>query len=169
MQSDVPLDSSSIIEQLLSAPPYSLGQTSKSPLLMEELRSLTAGHRQDCEPYRRILDGLGRGDSPAAASYAEIPFLPVRLFKNSQTSKCSRWRCAQSVDLQWNNFTAGFAHLPGRQTSMLQTRALASIVTSFIGPKRLPMIIVDSASVLRNRDSMNARGAGLVWSLQFRP
>jgi hypothetical protein len=167
VQSDAPLNSSSIIEQLLSASPYSLSQAAKLPLLLEELRSLTARHRQDCEPYRRILDGLGRGDASAASSLAEIPFLPVRLFKTLKLQSVPDRDVLKVLTSSGTTSQQVSRISLDRPTSMLQTRALASIVTSFIGPKRLPMIIVDSASVLRHRDSMNARGAGLVGLSNF--
>lgn len=54
-----------------------------------------------------------------------------------------------------------------KETSMLQIKALAAIVTSFIGKKRLPMILIDSKTVLKNREMFSARGAGLLGMSYF--
>jgi hypothetical protein len=156
-----------IIEQLLTAPQYSLGRGGKSVLLLEELRSLTAGHRKDCEAYRRMLDGFGSRLIPNASSLAEIPFLPVRLFKTLKLQSISDGDVLKVLTSSGTTSQQVSRIAIDRQTSMLQTRALASIVTSFIGPKRLPMIIIDSVSVLRDPRSMNARGAGLVGLSNF--
>lgn len=49
-----------------------------------------------------------------------------------------------------------------KETSTNQQVALVKIVSSFIGPKRLPMIILDSSSVVKNREMFSARGAGIL-------
>jgi len=47
-------------------------------------------------------------------------------------------------------------------TARLQSAALARIMTHVLGPARLPMLIIDSRSVLSNRSSYSARGAGIL-------
>jgi phenylacetate-coenzyme A ligase PaaK-like adenylate-forming protein len=54
-----------------------------------------------------------------------------------------------------------------RETAIFQTKVLASIVTSFIGTKRIPMMIIDSDATIKNSHSMSARGAGLVGLANF--
>ena len=44
----------------------------------------------------------------------------------------------------------------------MQTKALTKIMEHYIGNKRLPMIIIDSKSVLKNREAFSARGAGIL-------
>jgi len=43
-----------------------------------------------------------------------------------------------------------------------QTKVLAKIVSSLIGEKRLPMLVIDSSSVTKNRNLFSARGAGIL-------
>ena len=47
-------------------------------------------------------------------------------------------------------------------TSVLQQRALCTITGDFIGTKRIPMLIIDSPDVLRDRSKFTARGAGIL-------
>jgi hypothetical protein len=152
---------SKIVEQLLAAPQYSLGQAEKSALLAEELRALTEFHRERCAAYRQIVDGLpgARGEG--------IPFIPVRLFKTLKLQSVADTEVLKVLTSSGTTSQQVSKIVIDKGTSLLQTKALASIITSFIGPKRLPMIIVDSASVLKDRNSMSARGAGLVGLSNF--
>jgi hypothetical protein len=49
-----------------------------------------------------------------------------------------------------------------KETSQNQTRALVNITADFLGNKRLPMLIIDSPAVLRDRNMFSARGAGIL-------
>jgi hypothetical protein len=167
MQSAVNSTNSTIIEELLTAPQYSMGYSEKSALLLEELHSLSVVHRRDCETYRRVLDGLGSIEPSVYSSLAEVPFLPVRLFKTLKLQSISDLDVLKVLTSSGTTSQQVSRIAVDRRTSLLQTRALASIITSFIGPNRLPMVIVDSASILRNRDSLNARAAGLVGLSNF--
>ena len=54
-----------------------------------------------------------------------------------------------------------------KETSLNQTKALTRIVSDYIGSKRAPMIIIDSPSVLKNRNMFSARGAGILGFSMF--
>lgn len=155
---------SNVVERLLAAPQYSLGQAEKSGLLAEELRALTEFHRERCAPYRQMVDGLPKllGNGIEA-----IPFIPVRLFKTLKLQSIGDTEVLKVLTSSGTTSQQVSKIVIDKGTSVLQTKALASIITSFIGPKRLPMIIVDSASVLKDRNSMSARGAGLVGLSNF--
>jgi len=48
-----------------------------------------------------------------------------------------------------------------RETAVLQSKVLAKIMQSALGKQRLPMIVVDSSSVMKNPAMFSARGAGI--------
>ena len=158
-------DNLGIVERLLATPQYSLRQADKSALLLEELRGLTESHLGRCRPYRQIVEGIGVGGLPGTLH--EIPFVPARLFKSLKLQSVPDDEVLKVLTSSGTTSQAVSRIVLDRATSMLQTRALASIITSFIGPKRLPMIIIDSASILKDRNSMSARGAGLVGLSNF--
>ena len=54
-----------------------------------------------------------------------------------------------------------------RETSALQTKCLTKIVSSFLGTKRVPMLILDSSAVVKNRIMFSARGAGILGFSMF--
>ena len=49
-----------------------------------------------------------------------------------------------------------------RNTSALQTKCLTKIVSEWLGTKRVPMLILDSSAVIKNRAMFSARGAGIL-------
>tara|TARA_Y100001935_G_C17308802_1_gene514241 strand:+ start:2757 stop:3626 length:870 start_codon:yes stop_codon:yes gene_type:complete len=49
-----------------------------------------------------------------------------------------------------------------KETALNQSKVLAKIVSSYLGTKRVPMIIIDTPSVLKNRNMFSARGAGIL-------
>ena len=52
----------------------------KHEFLTEQLSILTRHHYYNCPEYRKIIDAFGF-DVNCIKSYYDIPFLPVRLFK----------------------------------------------------------------------------------------
>ena len=67
----------------LNIPPHSLAKVEKEKFLDERLLSLTRLHYANCAEYRRILDAMGF-DPSSEWSYEELPFIPVRLFKQCE-------------------------------------------------------------------------------------
>jgi hypothetical protein len=142
-------------------PPYSLNKEKKQAFLSETLCALTRRHYQACPAYRRILDVM-QFDPTRACSYYDLPFLPVRLFKEYELLSVDK---ADVVKTMTSSGTSGqqvSKIFLDKSTAARQTKALARIVASFIGPKRLPMLILDSPAVLKNRATFSARGAGIL-------
>ena len=48
------------------------------------------------------------------------------------------------------------------KTAANQQKTMIKIVSDFIGKKRLPMIVLDSEAVLKDRNMFSARGAGIL-------
>ncbi|MBM2814070.1 MAG: acyl-protein synthetase [Ignavibacteria bacterium] len=155
------------IEEILALQQYSLKAEDKKRLLLDNLYSLTRHHYENCKPYSNIINNLKLNLSEQFNSIADVPFLPVRLFKNHDL------RSIPDTDVMRVLTSSGttsqtVARIPlDRETSMLQTKALSAIVTSFIGKKRLPMLIIDSEAAIKSSASMSARGAGVIGLSNF--
>ena len=67
-------------EEILAISPYSLNKIEKHKLLTSRLVELTRLHKRNCPEYSRLLASL-EFDPEEIANYKQIPFLPVRLFK----------------------------------------------------------------------------------------
>ena len=94
--------------------------------------------------------------------FVDIPFLPVRLFKEMDLYSVDKELIFKTMT---SSGTTGQMvskiHLD-RQTAGYQQKALVKIVSEFTGSGRLPMLIIDCPSVIKNRRMFSARGAGIL-------
>ena len=154
------------INEILEIAPYSLGKKDKQELLDNRLHELTRFHYSACEPYRRIMDAWGI-DMDHLPSYEELPFLPVRIFKEFEMRSCSKEEVVKTMTSSGTTGQQVSRIFLDRETSALQTKCLTKIVSSFLGTKRVPMLILDSSAVVKNRTMFSARGAGILGFSMF--
>ncbi len=143
-------------------PPYSMDHSQREEFLSTHLSELMELHYRRCEPYRRILDGFGKAPGEGVIPYKQIPFIPVRLFKEYELLSTDRENIIKTVTSSGTTGQRVSKIFLDRDTASAQTKVLTKIVSEFIGPSRLPMIIIDSPSVIRNRAMFSARGAGIL-------
>jgi len=149
------------LTELLATAPFSLYKHEKSALLTAGLTDLTRHHYESCEPYRNILNAIAF-DVQRVSSYDEIPFLPVRLFKELDLLSVPRSEVVKTMTSSGTTGQAVSKIYLDRETSAIQMKVLTKIVSSFIGGQRLPMLILDAPSVLKDRAMFSARGAGIL-------
>lgn len=154
------------INTILEQAPYSLNREEKSRLMNQVIRELTGYHAERCEAYRKILFSLGLNPLNLP-DYTELPFLPVRLFKEFDLLSVPRSEVVKTMTSSGTTGQAVSKIYLDRETSSLQTKALAKIVSSFIGNQRVPMLILDSSEVIKNRAMFSARGAGILGFSMF--
>ncbi|MGE5475858.1 MAG: acyl-protein synthetase [Bacteroidales bacterium] len=150
---------------ILAAAPYALPQPAKDAALLAGLAELTAHHRAHCPPYARILDALGAPEQFGRVE--DIPVLPVSLFKTHELASVPADQVFKTVTSSGTTGQAVSRIRLDRDTVARQTRALATIMTTLLGPERLPMVVVDSAALLRDRNAFNARAAGVLGMMTF--
>jgi phenylacetate-coenzyme A ligase PaaK-like adenylate-forming protein len=151
---------------LLASPQYSLPQPEKEALLIERLRELTLLHRERSGAYRSILAALGH-DPGAIASLGDVPMLPVGLFKRRALRSIAEDEVFKVVTSSGTTGAEVSRIYLDAAAAQLQTRALAGIMTHWLGPSRLPMIVVDARSTLRDRRTFSARAAGIIGMATF--
>jgi hypothetical protein len=152
------------LDVLFSRPQFSIPQPEKEALLLAGLSSLVALHRAACEPYRRIVDAVG---FHSAGTLADLPYLPVSLFKTHLLSSIPEHEVFKTMTSSGTTGQAVSRVVLDRRTADLQTRALTSIMTRVLGPARMPMIVIDTPNVVRDRAMFSARGAGVLGMLPF--
>lgn len=141
--------------------PYGLGSAQKRAALLDVLHDLTAWHRDGCEPYRHVLANLFPQAEGADALEA-LPYLPVRAFKTRDWVSVPPSTIIKTLTSSGTTGQAVSRVYLDRATSVRQTQVLAAIMGAFLGPDRLPMVIVDSADLIRDRTKFNARAAGIL-------
>jgi hypothetical protein len=132
--------------------------------LLDELVALTEHHRANCEPYARILDATGHPRGTAYDAVDELPWLPVRLFKTHELKSIPDdevFRVLTSSGTTGDQVSRIFLD---KAAAADQSRKLARTMQTVLGPKRLPMLMVDSRAMA---GSGTARGAGVLGMASF--
>jgi phenylacetate-coenzyme A ligase PaaK-like adenylate-forming protein len=148
-------------EKILEVPPYSLDRISKSQLLTAQLKRLCFSHYSKCQEYRRIIDALGY-HIEVAQNYEELPLLPVRLFKDLELKSIEKEDIFKVMTSSATTGQAVSKIYLDKNTAANQQKTLVKIVSDFTGKGRLPMIIIDCPSVIKDRTNFSARGAGIL-------
>lgn len=154
------------LDGLLGVPEYSLAHADKQALLTERLRELTQLHSDRCDPYRRMLAGLEQPPD-AIGSLEDVPMLPVGLFKQHTLRSIPEDQVFKVVSSSGTTGAAVSRVYLDAAAAQLQTRALARIMTHWLGRSRLPMIVVDAKATLSERRQLHARGAGIIGMSTF--
>jgi hypothetical protein len=142
------------------AEPYGLGAPEKAAMLLSMLNELTDWHTTKCSPYANMRQRMfTRG---LANMREELPFLPVRLFKTLKLASVPDSEILKTLTSSGTTEQAVSRIFLDRETSVRQTRVLSAIMASFLGKKRLPMVIIDSPELLKDRSRFNARAAGIL-------
>jgi len=151
---------------LLEAPQFSLRQVDKEALLLDELRALTGHHLAHCPAYARLVAVAGPPPE-RARRLADLPFLPVSLFKSHALKSIPDDQVQTVMTSSGTSGQQPSRIFVDRATAELQTRALAKVVTHVVGRQRLPMLIADSRVVFEDPRLLSARGAGVLGMMRF--
>lgn len=142
-------------------PPYSLDHKAKEAMLTQGLIELTVSHTARCLPYRQMIDALGF--NPRAVKTAkDIPFLPVQLFKELDLFSVPQEEIVKTMTSSGTSGQEPSRIYLDRGTSANQIKAMTRIVHAVTGAQRMPMIVVDSPAVIKDRALFSARGAGIL-------
>lgn len=148
-------------EDVLALPPFGVGRTEKQELLRGELLRLTEQHRAHCAPYARMMETVGFSAADVH-SVEDIPFLPVRLFKEMELRSVAEEDVFKTMTSSGTTGQQVSRIFLDRKTAANQQKTLVRIVSDRIGSSRMLMIILDCPSVLKNRAMFSARGAGIL-------
>lgn len=149
------------LEELYGIDPYSLRQTDKERLFVEEMKKLTEKHRSSCEEYSRILK-VQDYDNGKVQSIEDIPFVPVRLFKEYELRSVPKEEVLKTMTSSGTSGQKVSKIFLDKENVLNQTKTLTAIISSYIGKKRLPLLLLDTELVKKDRSMFSARGAGII-------
>ena len=148
-------------KDIIEKEPYGLARDEKRKLLLDRLKELTACHAENCEPYKRMLAAV-QYDNDKAEGIEDIPFLPVRLFKERELCSVPKEEVYKTMTSSGTSGQQVSKIFLNRETAANQQKTMTRIVSDFTGGGRMPMIIIDCPSVVKNRAMFSARGAGIL-------
>jgi hypothetical protein len=155
------------LDELVSIAPFSLRHTQKQAALLPALVELQELHRERCPAYARILDAIGERPGRGYRRIEDLPFLPVRLFKEHELRSVPATDVFKVLTSSGTTGQQASRIYLDREAAAMQAKALTRVLGQVLGPRRLPMLIVDGPGLLRDRSALSARGAGVAGMMNF--
>lgn len=149
------------VNELPALPAYEWNHEKKHAFLTQELCELTRHHAANCPEYARMLAASGV-DVDGVTGFEQLPFLPVRLFKEFSLKSVPEESLHKTMTSSGTTGQQVSRIYLDRETSTLQSKVLSRIMGEFLGKQRLPMIILDTSAIIKNRAMFSARGAGIL-------
>jgi hypothetical protein len=134
-------------------------------MLLADLNALTGHHRSACPEYARLLNVLN--GQTEAERMEDVPYLPVGLFKSHVLQSIAAGQVFRTMTSSGTTGQSVSRIVLDRETAMRQSAALGKIIATVTGRERLPMILVESKAIVKDRKQFNARAAGLLGMLNF--
>ncbi len=151
------------LSEYIKIPQFSIDKIEKQKHLLSFLNKLHTHHYAHNDAYRNISSGIfNKNESSVVNNIEYIPFLPVSIFKNHSLKSVADNDVFKVLTSSGTTGSVPSKIVLDKETSQLQTLALSKIITTIVGNERLPMLIVDSQTVLKDRTSFSARGAGIL-------
>ena len=150
-----------MLEDFFKLSPYELSKDEKQKLLTQELLSLTKHHKLHCKEYAAILQALNFNED-SVKTYYDLPFIPVRLFKEYDLMSIDKSQVFKTMTSSGTTGQKVSKIFVDKDTASNQQKTLIKILSDFIGKQRLPMLIIDSPKVVKDRNLFSARGAAIL-------
>jgi hypothetical protein len=148
-----------LLDTLYQQPVYGLRQVEKERLLLPVFNALHQHHQARCGSYANIVSA--NGQCSAVDDIADLPYLAVRLFKHLELRSIPQDEIFKTLQSSGTTGQTPAKILLDKETSARQSKALVKILQASIGKQRLPMLIIDSPAVLKDKSLFSARGAGI--------
>lgn len=150
-----------MIETFYQLNPYELDKEKKNELLTKELLELTEFHKDNCPEYENFLDTVGY-DAKKIKGIEDIPFYPVRMFKEYDLLSIDRKMVFKTMTSSGTTAQRVSKIFVDKETAMIQQKVMTKILADYWGKKRLPLLVIDTPAVMKDRKMFSARGAAII-------
>lgn len=150
-----------MIDDFYGIDTYGLDKKEKDELITKELIELTLLHQEKCEFYANMLKAMNF-DISKVQHASDIPFFPVRLFKELDLLSIPREDVFKVMTSSGTTGQAVSKIFVDRETAMSQQKVMIKILNEYLGKQRIPILFIDTPSVMKDRKSFTARGAAII-------
>ncbi|MCD6048124.1 MAG: acyl-protein synthetase [Gammaproteobacteria bacterium] len=151
-----------LLEQLNA--PFEMNQDQKQQVLFAELLALTDHHQAHCFYYQNLVENIFV--QKHFKQNEDLPFLPAQIFKYLPLKSIREEEVFRVLNSSGTTGQQPSQIFLDKAAATHQAKVLSSIVTNFIGKKRLPMLIVDHPSAVKSA-GMTARAAAILGFSSF--
>lgn len=154
------------VDDLIEAPQFSLDRAQRDLQLLPLVREAIEAHER-AVPVVAALAKAGGLPNPETEGMGGVPYLPVRAFKELDLASVPRESIIKVLTSSGTTGQAVSRINLDAEGANRQQRALSAVMQTVLGADRLPMLIVDTKSIIRTRSSFSARAAGVVGMMTF--
>ena len=147
------------IDNLIKIPPYSLNYSEKNEILLPIIKNQVSQASSNIH-IQSMFNKLNVNIQDIF-SLENIPIIPVQMFKKFDLSICPEKDIIRTVR---SSGTTGqqASRIPlNKNTAFRQTKALASILSDYLGSKRRILLIIDHDGMNKPEKQITARSAGI--------
>ena len=154
-----------IIDSFYERPVYGVAQAEKEHLLNDALNKLNLHHDRNCQSYHNLIHSMEF--TLIAEDYAEQPYVMARLFKILELKSIASNEVFKQLSSSGTSSQVVSKIFLDAQAAKVQSKVLSKILLDLferkkLGKKRLPMLLIESPDVIKNKMSFSARGAGVL-------
>ncbi len=154
------------IDSLFKYNPLKFKKKFKKKFFLSFQKSLTKFHYERCYEYKKILNSKSIKISKIK-KLEQIPYLPTKIFKDYSLKSIQNKQIVKIMNSSGTSNNNLSKIILDKNTSINQIKVLTKLVKSVIGDLRLPMIIIDSKSIITDRTKFSARVAGILGFSNF--
>ena len=148
------------LKKLLLEDPYSMDKQNKDYFFKNYLNKLTLHHFNNSKEYKKLIHYLGYSKKKKY-EIDQIPFLPVRLFKEFNFLSVKKDKIIKVLSSSGTTGNKTAKIYLDKDNALNQVKVLHKITNKILGKERLPMLIIDKNIRNVSRMNFNARIAAI--------
>ena len=149
-----------IIESLQKLNPFDVNKRKKNKIYIDHIKSLSLHHYKCCKKYKKIINNL-KFKIKNNNKLEDFPMLPVRIFKKFDLKSVSEDKIVKKLVSSGTSGQELSKIYLDKKNANNQMRVLRKIMSTILGNKRLPMLIIDQNPRILDRSIFNARSAAI--------
>ena len=130
---------------------YGVSKSIKNKIFLKAFKKLISHHSMKCIEYGTIVKSLGFRIKNLV-TINDIPYLPTRLFKNFELKSIKNNNIFKILKSSGTTGQKTSRIILDRENASNQVKVLNKIVSNVLGKKRLPMLIIDTDLVLKDKN-----------------
>src|SRR3989338_6446579 len=148
-------------DSIIEAGPFSLRHGEKEKTLLDIIRPQLIKSSEICREIKSLYSAYGF-DPRKTECLADIVPVPSQMFKLFDLVSTDKSSIVRILESSGTTSSIPSKIYIDKSTSFRQSKALVSVLRNFLGDKRMPLIIIDSADMnKRDSEMLKARGAAM--------
>jgi hypothetical protein len=149
-----------IIDSLQKLNPFGINKRKKNKIYIDCIKSLSLHHYRCCKKYKKIINNL-KFKIKNNNKLEDFPMLPVRIFKKFDLKSVPEKKIVKKLVSSGTSGQELSKIYLDKKNANNQVRVLGKIMSTILGNKRLPMLIIDQNPKILDRSIFNARSTAI--------